>query len=67
MPFVRDGRTVALAADFTTPLSWMKGDDCAIEGSSEKCKSVLENMADKLKNIKQKVTSKFHKKASKTA
>lgn len=67
MPFVRDGHTVALAADFTAPLSWMKGEDCGIEGASQKCKSVLESITDKLKKIKQKVTSKFHKKASKTA
>lgn len=29
---------VALAADLTAPLSWIKGPDCAIEGTSEKCK-----------------------------
>lgn len=67
MPFGRDGHTVALAADFTAPLSWMKGEDCTIEGSSEKCKSVIESMGDKIKKIKQKVISKFHKKAEKTA
>jgi hypothetical protein len=67
MPFGRDGHTVALSADFTAPLSWMKGEDCVIEGSSSKCKSVIESMSDKIKKIKQKVTSKFHKKTSKEA
>ena len=28
---------LAMAADFTTPLSWVKGADCKIEGSSDKC------------------------------
>jgi hypothetical protein len=34
MPFQKDGRHIAMAADFTTPISWMKGENCNIDGSS---------------------------------
>jgi hypothetical protein len=34
MPFQKDGRHIAMAADFTTPISWMKGENCTIDGSS---------------------------------
>lgn len=30
IPFVRDGQHVAFSADFTAPLSWIKGPDCII-------------------------------------
>jgi hypothetical protein len=50
-----------MAADFTTPLSWIKGDHCTVEGSSEKCKVIMETFRDKVKEIKKKVVGKFKK------
>lgn len=50
-----------MAADFTTPLSWLKGQHCTVENSSEKCKIIMETFRDKVKDIKKKVVSKFRK------
>jgi hypothetical protein len=51
-----------MAADFTTPLSWIKGPDCKIEGTSSKCSHLVETFGEKIKDVKKKVASKFHKK-----
>lgn len=50
-----------MAADFTTPLSWIKGENCTIDGTSEKCKRTIETFGEKVKDIKEKVANKFHK------
>jgi hypothetical protein len=50
-----------MAADFTTPLSWMKGPNCHLEGTSEKCKMIIETLGEKINDIKKKVSSRFHK------
>jgi hypothetical protein len=30
IPFIKDNQHVAIAADFTAPISWIKGPDCKI-------------------------------------
>jgi hypothetical protein len=65
MPFQKDGRHIAMAADFTTPISWMKGDNCNVDGSAEKCKMTIETFKEKVNDIKKKVVSKLHKGAKK--
>jgi hypothetical protein len=65
MPFQKDGRHIAMAADFTTPISWMKGENCTIDGSSYKCKLTIETFKEKVKDLGKKVGNKFHKKSGK--
>lgn len=50
-----------LAADLTAPLSWLKGPDCVVEGTSQKCKRIGETSLEKVKGAAKKVASKFHK------
>ena len=41
MPFVKEKQHILLAADLTAPLSWIKGPDCVVEGTTQKCKNIL--------------------------
>jgi hypothetical protein len=61
MPFQRAGRHLAMAADFTTPISWTKADNCNIDNTNEKCIMIIETFGEKVKDIKKKVVNKFHK------
>lgn len=58
---MKEGKHVALAADLTAPLSWIKGPDCTVEGSGQKCTLLKETLMDKVKAVKKKVGSKLHK------
>lgn len=40
MPFIKENQHVLFAADLTAPLSWIKGPDCIVEGTSQKCKNI---------------------------
>lgn len=61
IPFVKEGKHIAMAADLTAPLSWIKGSDCTVEGSGQKCRLLKETLMDKVKAVKRKVGSKLHK------
>jgi hypothetical protein len=61
IPFLKDRQHIALAADLTAPLSWIKGPDCEVEGTSQKCKMVTETFSEKVKSVKKKVASRLHK------
>lgn len=40
IPFIKDNSHYSLAADFTIPLSWIKGKQCQIESTAKKCNRV---------------------------
>jgi len=40
IPFVHNGSITYLAADFTTPISWLKGPDCVVEGTKHLCSPI---------------------------
>lgn len=63
MPFERAGKHIALAADLTTPLSWIKAEGCVIDGTADKCSWIIETFGEKVRDVRKKVTSKFHKKS----
>jgi hypothetical protein len=54
MPFVKDGLHLGLAADFTIPISWIKGKSCKIANSTAKCSRIVETVADKIKSTRKK-------------
>jgi hypothetical protein len=64
IPFIKDGQQYGMSADFTAPISWIKGPDCKIEGTNTKCKRLIETVTDKVKEIKKKIMNKIHKKGS---
>ena len=39
----------SLSADFTTPISWIKGVNCVIEGTNQKCNRLTETIIEKIK------------------
>lgn len=49
IPFIRDKEHVAFSADLTAPLSWVKGPDCVIEGTTQKCTNLQNSVIAKLK------------------
>ena len=37
IPFIIEGTHYSLAADFTTPISWIKGKSCKIQSTGKRC------------------------------
>jgi hypothetical protein len=46
---MKDDQHLAISADFTAPISWIKGPDCKVEGTKNKCKRIIETVAEKAK------------------
>lgn len=63
IPFINDNKHFALAADFTTPLSWIKGTQCQVDGIAQKCHRITETIAERFRDS-QKSKSKLHMMAS---
>jgi hypothetical protein len=61
IPFIIEQKHYSLAADFTTPLSWIKGRDCKVEGTARRCHRLTETVAEKMREETRR--SKLHKKA----
>lgn len=58
---MKDGEHYGLSADLTAPISWIKGPECKIEGTNQKCKRLIETITEKAKDVKKKLVKKFHK------
>lgn len=50
-----------MAVDLTAPISWIKGPDCKIEGTTQSCKRVFETFSEKVKEVKAKIGKKLKK------
>jgi hypothetical protein len=59
--FMNNEQHVMMAIDLTAPISWIKGPDCKIEGSTHPCKRVFETFVEEVKEVKKKVANKFKK------
>lgn len=59
--FYKDGLPYYLSVDFTTPLSWIKGTSCHIEGEGKKkCNRIEETVVEKVKKSVKK-SFRYHK------
>lgn len=40
IPMVKNNETAMIAADFSTPISWLKGPDCVIDKTNKPCRPI---------------------------
>lgn len=59
---MNNNQHVMMSVDLTIPISWIKGPDCVIEGSTNKCDRIIETFAEEVRETKKKISNKLHKK-----
>lgn len=60
MPIQLDQKLHFISVDTTTPISWIKGTKCFMEGTSKKCSLVSENFKDKVEKLFKNQKAKKH-------